>query len=164
MLGPVSISLPTLVVELIIFLGMVWAMEALVFTPIRTAWAERDKSIQEGLAASARSREEAERAREEVQKILADGRRRAQAEIDRGTAGGSETRDSLLARATEEFRRLLGDARDEIAKQRERSANELRGHIVDIALLAASHVTGQSYGEPRVRELAATVVEREGLR
>jgi F0F1-type ATP synthase membrane subunit b/b' len=51
MLGPVSISIPTLVVELVIFLATVWLMQTLVFEPIRVAWEQREKAIQEGLAA-----------------------------------------------------------------------------------------------------------------
>ena len=164
MLGPVSISVPTLVIELIIFLLMVWVMETTVFGPIRKAWADRDRSIQEGLEASTRSREEADRTRADIQGVLAEARRGAQRETDEGTAAGGRVRDELVARATEEFRRLLDEARREIGAERERSAEALRGRIVDIALQAAARVTGQSYAQPQVRELATSVVEREGLR
>lgn len=163
MLGPVSISLGTLIVELVIFLLTVWLMETLVFNPIRRAWAERDRKIQEGLSASGESRDEAERAREEVQEILADARRQAQAELDEGTAAGERLRGELVAQATEEFRRLVDQARNQIAAERERSANALQSRIVDFALMAAAKVTGESYSQPQVRELAATVVQREGL-
>ena len=161
---PVSISVPTLLIALAIFLITVYLMERLVFTPVRAAWAERDRSIQEGLEASNRGREEAQRAREEGERILADARREAQGEIDEATTSGGRTRDQLVAKATDEFRRLLDEARGEIAQERERSAAALRGHIIDIALMAASRVTGQTFNQPSVRELAATVVEREGLR
>ena len=162
--GPVGISIPTLVIELVIFLLMVYLMEAWVFNPIRRAWAERDRAIQEGLAASNQSREEAARARGEVQRILAEGRQNAQRTIDQASAAGKRTRDELVGQATAEFRRLVEEARQQINAERERSAAGLQSRIVDLALLAASRVTGQTYSEPRVRELAATVVDREGLR
>ena len=164
MAGPIQISFPTLIIELIIFLGMVYAMEAWVFNPIRRAWAERDRAIQEGLAASNESREEAERARTEVQRILAEARRRAQSQIDQGTAAAGKLRDQLVAEATEEFRRLMDKARQDIAAERERTAESLQARIVDIALQAATRVTGQRFDQPEVRELAAAVVSREGLR
>ncbi|HEX6508821.1 MAG TPA: F0F1 ATP synthase subunit B [Chloroflexota bacterium] len=164
MLGPVSISIPTLIVELVIFLGTVYLMEELVFHPIRRAWAERDRAIQEGLAASSNSQEEAQHASSEVQQVYTEARRRAQQEVDQATQRGNKVREELVARATAEFRRLLDEARQEIAAERERTAEALRQRIVDIALLAASRVTGKSYDEPQVRELAAAVVEREGLR
>jgi F-type H+-transporting ATPase subunit b len=163
-LGPVSISLGTLLVELAIFLATVWLMEAFVFNPIRRAWVERDRRIQEGLAASGESRDEAQRARDEVHRILVDARRRAQAEIDEATTAGENERNQLVDQATEEFRRLLEAARGELTAERQRSAGQLRSQIVDIALLAASKVSGQSFNQPEVRELAATVIEREGLR
>jgi F-type H+-transporting ATPase subunit b len=160
---PVSISLSTLVVELLIFLLMVYLMERLVFNPIRTAWAERDRRIQEGLAAATISREEAEAGRDEVRRILAEARLQAQHSIDAATARGDQIRDDLVAEATAEFRKLVDAAQGDISAQRERTAEELQGRIIDLSLLAASQVTGESYSQPRVRELAAAVVSREGL-
>jgi F-type H+-transporting ATPase subunit b len=161
---PVAISVPTLVAELVIFLLALFMMERFVFDPIRGAWAERDRRIQEGLASSTDSRQEAEQAREAVQQILNEARRRAQAEIDQATAAGGKARDQMVAQATEEFHRMVDEARGQIAAERERTAAQLRNDIVDIALLAASRVTGQSFAQPQVRELAAAVVQREGLR
>lgn len=160
---PVSISLSTLIVELLIFLGTVWFMELLVFRPIRAAWAERDRRIQEGLNASDQSRDEMKQARAEVQRILTDARHQAQQQIDAAVAAGARARDELIERATEEFRRELDTARQEIRGEREQTAASLQGRIVDIALLAASRVTGQSFDQPQVRELAASVVSQEGL-
>jgi F-type H+-transporting ATPase subunit b len=160
---PVSISLSTLIVELLIFLGTVWFMEILVFQPIRAAWAERDRRIQEGLNASTQSREEVEQARAEVQRLLSEARHQAQQQIDGAVAAGARMRDELVARATEEFRKQRDAARGQIEAEREGAAASLQGRIVDMALLAASRVTGQSFDQPQVRELAATVVSREGL-
>src|SRR5579884_282620 len=141
---PVSISLGTLIIELLIFLATVWLMERLVFAPIRQAWAERDRAIQEGLAASTDSRDFAEEARAEVQRILREARQQAQGEIDRATAEGSRTRDQLVAEATQEFRRLLEQARVQIGQETERAREALYGRIVDIALIAATRVSGQT--------------------
>lgn len=163
MLGPVSISIPTLVVELVIFLLMVYVMQSLVFNPIRNAWSERDRSIQAGLAASTEGRDEAEHARQEVLHLLAGARREAQSRIDAATGAASKERDELVARATAEFRRQVDLARTQISAERERSADALRNRVVDLALAAAGTVTGQSYDQPKVRELAAAVVSREGL-
>lgn len=162
-LGPVSISVPTLLIELVIFLAMVYAMETLVFNPVRAKWAERDRLIEEGLNASSGSRDEAAEAREEVRRILGEARRTAQGEIDAATGEGNRARDELIAQATAEFRRLVDEARQEITAEREQSAAALGDRIVDIALQAAGVVTGQQYSQTDMRELAAAVVSREGL-
>ncbi len=164
MLGPVSISIPTLVVELVIFLFTVWIMQTLVFEPVRKAREERERAVQEGLAATNTSQEEAQRGAEEVQRVYAEARRRAQAEVDAATAQGNRVREEQVANATEEFRRLLDAARADIARERETAAESLRGRIVDLSVLAASRATGYTYDSPEARELAAAVVEREGLR
>jgi F-type H+-transporting ATPase subunit b len=161
---PVFPSIPTLTIELLIFLGTVWMMERFVFGPIRTAWVERDRLIQEGLAASTEGRDEAEQARIEVLRILSEARQTAQSGIDEATGAGAKERDELVAEASAEFRRLLEAARIDIGAERERNAEALQGRIVDIVLLAASRVTGENYDHPQVRELAAAVVEKSGLR
>ena len=163
MLGPVSISIPTLVVELVIFLATVYLMQILVFAPIQAKWDERNRMIQEGLEASNQGRDEVEQARAEVMRILQEARRESQREIDAVTAEGNRRRDELVAQASAEFRRQVEGAQQQIRAERERSAGELRTRIVDMALEAASKVTGQSYAEPQVRELAAAVVTRENL-
>jgi F-type H+-transporting ATPase subunit b len=164
MLGPVSISIPTLVVELVIFVLTVFMMERLVFDPIRRAWAERDRMIQEGLQASTGSEEDVRRAREEVQRILAEARREAQRQVDGATAEGNKVREEQIAQASAQFRSQVEAARAEIQSMRDQTAAGLQQRIVDLALLAAAQVTGQSFEQPQVRELAAVVVQREGLR
>src|SRR5437660_10860076 len=99
MLGPGSISIPTLVVELVIFLATVFIMERLLFDPIRKVWAQRDAMIQEGLGASSSSHEDVERAREEVRRILSEARRTAQSQVDRATEEGNRARDEKLSAA-----------------------------------------------------------------
>jgi F0F1-type ATP synthase membrane subunit b/b' len=96
-------------------------------------------------------------------RILQEARREAHRQIDEVTAAGNRQRDELVTAASAEFRRQVEAAQQQIRAERERSASELRGRIVDIALEAARSVTGQSYAEPQVRELAAAVVSREGL-
>jgi len=142
----------------------VWLMERLVFQPIRAAWSERNKNIQLGLAASTEGRDEAEQAREEVRRILAAARQQAQAGMDEASAEGNRIRDQLIAQATEEFRRLLDEARIQIVADSQQTAEQLQDRIVDVVLLAAARVTGKSYDDAPVRELAAAVVQREGLR
>jgi F-type H+-transporting ATPase subunit b len=163
MLGPVSISLPTLAVELVIFLVTVFMMERLVFDPIRRAWAERDRLIQEGLQASSSSQEDMQRAREEVQRILQEARRQAQGAVDQATAEGNTVREQQVQQATAEYRSMVDEARQRIAQTRDQTAAGLQQRVVDLALLAASHVTGQSFDQPAVRQLAAAVVQREGM-
>jgi F-type H+-transporting ATPase subunit b len=159
---PISISIPTLVIELLIFLGMVWLMEATVFGPIRRAWRERDEAIQAGLAASSSAQNEAEEARTEVQRILNDARRQAQSAIDDVTAEGDRLRAEYVEQATAEFQRLVNEARVQIQAEQAQAAAQLRDRIIDLALEAASQVTGRSYATAEVRQLAASVVSREG--
>jgi len=159
---PISVSVPTLLIEVLLFGGVVWLMEGFVFAPIRKAWRERDEAIQAGLAASTATRDEAEEARIEVRSILHEARTRAQRTIDEAIAAGNEVRAARIAEANAEFERLLTDARVQIQAEQAQAAGQLRAWIVDLALAAASRVTGATYDNAEVRELASSIVGREG--
>lgn len=160
---PVSISVPTMVIEAVILIGMVWLMEVLVFSPIRKAWREREQSVQSGLEASVAVREEAADVHEEVRRILSEARRQSQRSIDEVTTEGERLRAERIAEATAEFQRLLNEARVEIQAEQAQAAAQLRNQVIDLALQAAAKVTGRSYDEPETRQLAAAVVGRESL-
>jgi F-type H+-transporting ATPase subunit b len=161
--SPISFSVPTLVVELLIFLGMVWLMERFVFSPVRAAWREREERIQAGIEASTATRDEAIEAREEVRRILSEARREAQRSIDSVTKEGEELRTKQIEEATTEFQRLVNQARIEIQAEQAKASAQLRDQVIDLALEAASKIGGRSYDAPDTRELAASVVASGGL-
>jgi len=161
--NPISISVPTLIVEVVIFLAMVWLMERLVFTPIRTAWQERNEAIQAGIEASTATRDEAEEARLEVRRILNEARRQAQQVLDEVRAEGDRLRALSVEEATQEFQRLVAQARIEIQVEQAQASAQLLDLVVDLALEAASKVAGKSVLTPDARSLAAKVVSQTGL-
>jgi F-type H+-transporting ATPase subunit b len=161
--NPITVSIPTLIVELGLFLLMVYLMERLVFGPIRTASRERDATIQAGMQASTDTRHEAEQARDEVRRILTEGRRDAQRIIDGVMAEGQQLRARQIEQAQAEFNRLVDEARQQISAERLQAAAAMRDLIVDLSLQAASRVTGSDYASPQTRELAAAVVERQAV-
>lgn len=160
---PVSISIPTLLIEALVLIGMVFLMERLVFGPIRSAWRERDERIQAGLEATSETRDEAQEAHEEVRNILATARRRAQETLDEVTSEGEQARVRAVDEATAEFQRLVNEARVQIQAEQAQAAAQMRNLVIDLALEAASKVSGRGYDSREVRELAASVVSREGL-
>ncbi|GEM_PF-2296052 len=160
---PVSISVPTLIIEALVLLGMVWLMEATVFGPVRRAWRERNQQIEAGLRAVGETRDETAEARDEVRRILTEARREAQRILDEVSQEGASLRAQQIEEATAEFQRLVGEARVQIQSEQAQAAAQLRDLVIDLALEAASKVTGQTYATPQTRELAAAAVAREGL-
>jgi F-type H+-transporting ATPase subunit b len=160
--NPIAISIPTLVIELILFLGMIWVLNRLVFNPIRSAWQRRQAEIEEGNRAALTAREEAEAARAEVVRILQEARAESQAAINAAMVEAERLRAQYIEEATAEFRRLVNEARAQIQAELEQASAQLRERIIDLALEAASRVTGRSYATPEVRQLAASIVREEG--
>ena len=161
--NPISISVSTLLIEVAIFLAMVWVMDRLVFTPIRTAWRERDDAIQAGIEASTSTRDEAEEARREVRRILSEARHEAQRTIDEVRGEGEQLRAQTIDGATAEFQRLVNEARVEIQAEQVQAATQLRDVVVDLALEAASKIAHKSIDDANARELAAAVVTQARL-
>lgn len=161
--NPIAISVPTLLIEVVIFLGMVFLLDRLVFDPIRKAWRERDALVQAGLQASTDTRLEAEEAHAEVRRILGDARRQAQKTFDEVSAEADRLRTEQLEQALAEFHRLVEEARVSIQAEQALAGEQMRNMVIDLALEAASRVTGRSYDIPEARQLAADVIARESL-
>lgn len=161
--NPISISLSTLVLEVVIFLVMVWLMERLVFNPIRTAWRERNQAIEAGLVASTATRDESEEARREVRRILSEARRDSQKSLDEARAEGELLRAQRVEEATAEFQRLVAEARVQIQAEHARAGAQLKHLVIDLALEAATKVVGQPVAAPEARQVAAAVVSRAGM-
>jgi F-type H+-transporting ATPase subunit b len=132
----------TFVVELIIFLIVLFVMWRFVVPPIVKAMQERADRVattaKEQEAATARLAEAETRYETE----LAEARKKAGDIRAESRAEGQRALAELRAQATEEVEavRRRGDA--EMSAQRERALRELQGHIGELSIALASRIVG----------------------
>jgi F-type H+-transporting ATPase subunit b len=130
----------TLIIQMIVFLILVWFTMKFVWPPIASALDERAAKIADGLAAAdkaktelsaANKRVEAElaKSRNETASLLADAERRAQAIIEQAKAS-----------ATEEGNKIVAAARAEAEQQSVKARESLRDQVAALAVKGAEQI------------------------
>ncbi len=130
----------TLIIQIIVFLILVWFTMKFVWPPIAVALDERARKIAEGLAAADKAKAELQEAdkkveqelaksRSEVAQLLADAERRAQAIVE-----------EAKGRATEEANKIVAAARVEAEQQTVRAREALREQVAMLAVKGAEQI------------------------
>ena len=130
----------TLIIQLIVFLLLVWFTMTKVWPPIAAALDERARKIAEGLAAADKAKselaaadrrveEELAKSRNETAALLADAERRAQAIVE-----------EAKGRATEEANKIIAAARAEAEQQTVKAREVLREQVAMLAVKGAEQI------------------------
>ena len=118
----------------------VWFCMKLIWTPILNALEERQKQIEEGLAAADKSQEALEAAQAEAESIVNDARQQATGILDQAHARANEIVAEGKDAGVKERERLLAAAKAEIEQETSKAREELRGQVSAIAVASAEKI------------------------
>jgi F-type H+-transporting ATPase subunit b len=107
----------------------------------------RANQIRTQLQAAELSRQEAQRIREQAAADIARAQAESQAIVERATHTSEAVQRDMLARAEEEYQRIIGQAREEIDYERRQAEAALRQRASDIVVDAAGQIV-REYLEP----------------
>lgn len=138
---------------IITFLVLLLLLKKFVWGPIIDAVDRREQSIKEMIDKAEKTRNEAQEilrsyedklagARDEVNKLIEDGKARA------GKAG-----DELISKAKSEAELQVERAKSEITRERHKAVEELKAQVVKISLSAASRLIKRNLAEQDHRDL-----------
>lgn len=138
---------------IVIFLLALVPMWKFVFGPITKALDERDRKVDDAIAAAEQARREAE---EQTQKTLAElesARREARETVATATARAERQAQEELAKARAEAERQLQQARQEIDAEKTRALEEIRREVVDLAIGSAGKILQRDIDDDAHRKL-----------
>jgi F-type H+-transporting ATPase subunit b len=137
----------------VVFIVLVLVLRKFAWRPILQVLEEREEKIRSSL-------EQAERARAEAAELLKQNERnmaRAEEEYQRiiGEAKtlGEKMRDEIVARAHQQAQRDLQHAREEIERETEAAKQRLRVEVADLAIKAAEKILDETLDATRHRVL-----------
>jgi F-type H+-transporting ATPase subunit b len=133
----VNINL-TLIIQMIVFLLLVFFTMSFIWPPLMRAVEERQKKIAQGLAAADRGEEALQKARESADVILREARERAGQIIDQAQHRANDIMEQARTGAQQEGQRLVASAQQQIGLETTRAREGLRREIGEIAIAAAS--------------------------
>ena len=130
----------TLIGQTIAMIVFVWFCMKFIWPPILGALEERQKQIEEGLAAADKSQEKLAEAEAEADTIVADARQQATGILDQAHARANEIVAEGKDAGVKERERQLAAARAEIEQEANKAREELRGQVSAIAIASAEKI------------------------
>jgi F-type H+-transporting ATPase subunit b len=133
----VNINL-TLIVQMLVFIVLIWFTMKFVWPMILGPMEERSKKIAQGLAAADRGEEALAKARDEAEAIVRAARERASQIIDHANHQANELVEQAKGVATSDAQRIKVAAEQQTELETSRAREGLRREVAQIAVQAAS--------------------------
>ena len=143
-INPVIPELNEMFWGIIAFAALYGLITYVLLPPIQRIRNERAATIQADIDAADAARAQAVSASAEMADQLSDVRAEAAAIIDAARAEADAERERLVARAEREVNAMREIAENEITLEREEALAALRPQVAELAVTAASRVTGRS--------------------
>jgi F-type H+-transporting ATPase subunit b len=140
-------------VSIVNFLVILYLLRRYLWGPILTVLANRAEKIREGLAMAEAARAERERMTAEVERLLADARRDAQAIAERMTKAAEAAAADIRAEAKAEADRIRERGREDAKQLHDQALAQLRSELAGMVILAASRVLGREVDAEQHRAL-----------
>src|SRR6267143_941975 len=141
------------VVSIVNFLVILFLLRRYLWGPILTVLASRAEKIREGLAMAEAAKAERDRMKAEIERLLADARRDAQAIADRVAQAAEAAAADIRAQAKVEADRTRERGREDAKQLHDQALAQLRSELAGMVVLAASRVLGREVDAEQHRAL-----------
>jgi F-type H+-transporting ATPase subunit b len=138
---------------LVIFLILFFVLGKFVFPKITAAVEAREKALEEAIEGAKRDRDEAAKYLEQQRAAIEAARNDAQKILAEGRSMGEKLRGEMLEHSRTEQQEMLDRARREIDAERNRAIAELRREAVDLAIAGASKVIEKNLDQKSNRDI-----------
>ena len=140
-------------VSIVNFLAILFLLRRYLWGPILIVLANRAEKIREGLAMAEAAKAERERMKTEVERLLADARRDAQAIAERMTKAAEAAAADIRVLAKAEADRIRERGREDAKQLHDQALAQLRSELAGMVVLAASRVLGRELDPEKHRSL-----------
>jgi F-type H+-transporting ATPase subunit b len=142
-----------LIAQIVNFLLILLVLRALAYKPVMQMLETRKRKIQESLEYAEKVKGDAAAQQKDFERRIDEARREAAQAAQSATQVAEKERERILAQAREEGRQIIEQARGQLGYERKQMMAELREQVVNLSMMAAQRVIGQSMDEARSRQL-----------
>ena len=160
--GPFSINPGLIIWTLVVFGILLFLAWRLGYPELLKMVEERERRIQKQLEEAEKANTEAQRLLEDHKKQIAAAHHEAQDILAKAKSVSQKERETLLAKAREEYDGLLKRARKDIDDEKEKAIQALRREAVDLSIAAASRVIEANLDTDANRKLVTEFLESLG--
>jgi F-type H+-transporting ATPase subunit b len=130
----------TLIVQMIVFLILVWFTMKFIWPPITAALDERAKKIAEGLSAADKAKSELAAANKRVEAQLSAARDDASKRLADAERLAQQMVEEAKSRASEEAAKIIASARAEAEQESAKAREALREQVAGLAVKGAEQI------------------------
>ena len=130
----------TLIGQSIAMIVFVWFCMKFIWPPLLEALEDRQKQIEDGLAAADRGEEKLVKAQAEAEEIIAEARQQATTILNQANGRANEIVADGKSDGVKERERQLTAATAEIEQEANRAREELRGQVSAVAIAGAEKI------------------------
>jgi len=128
----------TLIVQMLVFIVLIWFTMKVVWPMILGPMEERSKKIAQGLAAADKGEQSLVHAKEQADGIIREARERATQIIDQAQHRANEMIEEAKGIATTDANRIKAQAEEQVVLEASQARESLRREVGQIAVAAAS--------------------------
>ncbi len=139
--------------SIIVFVILVIVLWKVVLKPINNMISKRQEEIREKIDDADHRNTEAQKYLEEQKKNIDLSRVEAKKIIDEGKDTARKLKEEIETKASEKSRAMIEEALVEIRSEKNRSLNEVKNEIVEIALAASQKIVSKSLSEEEHKKL-----------
>lgn len=137
----------TFLVELAIFLIILYVVWKYVVPPVKKAMTERQDMVRRQIEESREARERLEQADARYREVLAEARTEAAKIRDEARAEAGKIKAELREQAEREVAQIRQRGEEQLATQREQVLRQLRTELGELAVALAGRIVGESMAD-----------------
>jgi F-type H+-transporting ATPase subunit b len=145
---------------IITFVILLFVLRKVAWKPLLAALEQRESTIRNALDEAQRARQESEQLLAENRRILANANREVTRILEQGREEAERLRISITEQAHAEAQRMSDDARREITRERLLAVQELKRVAADLALVAAGKLLHTVVTDEEHRRLVTEFLDR----
>jgi F-type H+-transporting ATPase subunit b len=125
---------------IVTFLGLLWALKKLAWSPLLEALETRQNAIRKSLDDAQQAKSELERLNAESARIIQQARIEAEGIVSQGRADGDHLREEIRSKARTEADNIVKNAERQIQLETSRALEQIRREAVDLSVMIASKI------------------------
>jgi len=142
--GLLSVDTTLVVTTLVLFVLFASVLGRFAWGPLLRIVEEREQSVRDSVSSAEKAAAEARELLAKHQEMLRSAGREREEILARALKEAEQVRGELVGKARSEAEQVVSRAREQIEREKTQAIGELRAHVADIAVEAASRIVESS--------------------
>jgi len=142
----------------LLFLVVLAILRFTAWKPLLAALTSREEKVRSSLERAEKAQQEAQRLLDENQRQLALAEEQSERIIREGREMGEKLKGEIVEKANASSRHMIDQAKDEIAREKEKALTQLRSEVADLAIAAAGKLLDANLDTPKQRQLVDAAI------